>query len=714
MDFIKNDTPSMNSVYDSDYYNETRNYSQDLANNAYKKARNPYKTGIVPNPASSSMFMEANYNQPINDELDYHTSLSGERIPISQFKHGNMQHFLKKGITQNTDLNNNQKFYNKFGYNEYKTKKTEVEGFFQPTTDMSYLRGMTNDTDFLKDRNNSVITQHQNNFNPIQSVKVAPGLNLGYTSEGSGGFQQADTSLYVKPKSLEELRPTTDQRSTIFEVPIQAPAKNLVDKRGVVTPFAKNKPEKVYKKTEDDWFKGQSSVLKESLRAEENLKDTTRIGTHLDYYGGLKDYNQLSNDNDDYGKSSITIYDTEKHELAKQETPVANFSSAVKAIIAPITDAIKISMKEYFLNPAREFGELSVQAPDKSTTYDPVNHILKTTIKETNIHDSQNLNLTANKETYSASYDDARTTIKETMIDNDDSGVLTGQKEGYTALYDEAKTTIKETNIHDSENLNLTANKETYSASYDDARTTMKETSIHDQADYGGYIRGRDLGYKEMSDKPKKTIKETIPALPTTRNINNVLYKSTYVYDPKIVAKTTMKETLINNDNCSPSAYGFISGFINNLIGGYNNKDVELKNTQRQFLHCEYNPGLKSHTTFIPTNRDAVENMEIDETRELIMMKSGYTPNGSGGYIGVGGNEINMSNKKQIDLYECNEETRNVSKIYDNPPELLKEEQMTRNTDKLNNYNDRLDVNILKPLTENNDIIKINPIPLCE
>ena len=73
-----------------------------------------------------------------------------------------------------------------------------------------------------------------------------------------------------------------------------------------------------------------------------------------------------------------------------------------------------------------------------------------------------------------------------------------------------------------------------------------------------------------------------------------------------------------------------------------------------------------------------------------------------------------MSNKKQIDLYECNEQTKNVSKIYDNPPELLKKEQITRTTDKLNNYNDRLDVNILKPLTENNDVIKINPIPVCE
>jgi hypothetical protein len=298
------------------------------------------------------------------------------------------------------------------------------------------------------------------------------------------------------------------------------------------------------------------------------------------------------------------------------------------------------------------------------------------------------------------------------MIDKEDSGVLTGATETYSALYDEAKTTIKETNIHDNENLNLTANKETYSALYDNARTTMKETSIHDESDYGGQIRTRDLGYKRPTDKPKTTIKETIPVKSSTRNINNVSYHSTYVYDPKIVAKTTLKETLING--CSTSTYGFISGFINNLIGGYNNKEINMKNTQRQFLHSEYNGALKSAITFIPMDREAEENAEIDGTRELIMMKAGYTPNGSGGYIGVGGDEIKMTNKKQLDLYENNEENRNISKIYDTPPELLKEEQMTRTTDKLNNYNDRLDVNILKPLTENNDIIKINPIPICE
>ena len=765
MDFISNEMPSMNNIYDSDYYNTTKKHEQMLANKSYEKAKNPFKTGVVPRPAYADMFMNTEeYNDIPTNQMK---SLSGQTIPIEDFTHGNMQHFLKKGVTQNVNLNNNQNFHEKFGYNDYKTKKTEVESFFQPMSDMSLIKGMPNNTDFLLDRTN--ITNIQNNYNPIKSVRVGPGLNKGYTSEGSGGFQQADSMLYARPKELEDLRPKSDQRNTIFEIPIQAPMKSAIDKRAEVAPFDKNRPETAYKQTDANWFKGISYLKKDKLRPEENLKDTYRINSHIDYYGTAKNQTEQLNNNDNYGKNSILVYNTEKHELSKQETPIANITSVFKAVMAPITDALKITMKEYFVDTERYYGNAVPQVPDKQTTYDPVNHIMKTTIKETTIDDSENLNLTGDKETYSALYDDAKTTTKETTIHDsenlnlsgdketysalyDDTKTttkqttlsdseklnlsgdketysalydetkkttkqttlsdseklnLSGDKETYSALYDETKTTVKETTIHDNENLNLSGDKETYSALYDGAKTTIKETNIHD--DRTGNIKVREITYANNNDKAKKTLRQTLPSQDTKRNINNTTYYSTYVYDPKIVAKTTLKETTINYNN----QYGFISGFLTSIFGGYLNKNIDFKNTQRQYSHIEYNGNQKSVVTHIPTDREADYNLEVDETRELIQNSAGkYIARGSGDYTTIDKKDINMNSKKQTDVQEGAMPTTNISKIYQSTPVAIKEENLTKYVNKNGTENNRLDSSILSSLIENNNIIKINPIRL--
>ena len=823
MNFISNDTPSMNNIYDSDFYNKTKQYEQKLANKKFNDSKNPFKTGVVPRPAYSSMFMDS---VDYNEDPNYIKSLSGNNIDVNNFKHGNMQHFLTKGITQNVNLDNNSKFNKNFGYNEFNTKKAEVENFFEPTANTSCINGSQNNVNFLLSRTS--VTEKQNNYNPIQSIRVAPGLNKGYTSIGSGGFQQADSLLYSKPKQKEELRPISNQKTSIFEMPIQA-TKQGTEQRGVVNPFNKNRPETTYKQDENNWFKGQSVIKKDSNRPEENIKDTTRISSHINYYGPVKDQTLQINDTDDYGKSSILVYDTEKHQISTQETRVANLSSVIKAITAPITDALKISLKEYFIDNPRINGNAVPQAPEKQTTYDPATHILKTTVKETTIHDGNGGVLTGADETYSALYDTAKTTTKETTIHDGNGGVLTGEDGTYSALYDTAKTTTKETTIHDGNGGVLTGEDGTYSALYDTTKTTTKETTIHDgnggvltgedgtysalydttktttkettihdgnggvltgedgtysalydttktttkettihdgnggvltgedgtysalydttktttkettihdgnggvltgadetySALYdnaktttkettihdgnGGFIKTRELSYVRSKDAAKTTTKETLPQQDNVRNINNVRYKSTYVYDPSIVAKTTVKETTINTGS---SQFGFIGGFLNSLIGGYIIKDENAKNTQRQFSHPENYGIAGSKSSFVPTDREAELNAEIDGTREIIMMKAGYTPNGAGNFSSTPKENINMSVKKQIDMQECSEPIRNIGKIYQTRPMAINEDNITKTAYKPNAFNDRLDSSILSTLVNNDNVIKINPI----
>jgi len=687
---ILNDLPSMNNIYDSDYYTKTRQYEQSLSDDFYKKAQMPFKTGVVPHYINGD---DTNINSKVIK------SLSGNDINVSDFKHGNMQPFLRKGVTQNVDKFDGMLQKN-MGYNNINVKKQEVDNFFVPQPD---VLNTTYDSEFLLSR--TELSKIQNNYAPIQSVRVGPGLNKGYTNEGTGGFQQNDTRDFIKPKSKEELRPLSDQRNSTYNLPMKP--KNNVEQRGVVMPLDKNRPDTTFTYTEDNWFKGQSALKKETERPLENITDTSaKENTHIDYYGSLKYQDEYISNNDDYGKNTIIVYDNERNHTQK-ETPVANFSSVIKAMISPITDAIKITAKEYFIDNPRLNGNAAPQIPDKATTYDPVTHSMKTTVKETTIHEGNNGTLTGADETYSALYDNAKTTVKETTIHEGNNGTLTGADETYSALYDTTKTTVKETTIHEGNNGNLTGADESYSALYDTTKTTVKETTIHEGN--GGYMEGKQLGYVYKSDKTRTTMKETLPKQDTIRNINNTTYYSTYVYDPSIVAKTTLKETTLG---LGGSQYGFLGGLLNSLFGGYLIKNDEAKNTQRQYSLTENYGIAGSKTAFIPTDREADYNAEIDGTREMIMINAGYTPGAGGKYVGLPKEEVNMNvNKRQIDLEES-ERIGTMGTVYEGLPIPLSNENITKDPMRNNAYNNRLDSSILSSLIENEDIIKINPIRL--
>ena len=194
-----NDTPSMYNIYNSKYYTQIKSYEQNLSDDYYKKAQMPFQTGIIPH------YLD---NNDINTSVI--KSLSGNDININDFKHGNMQHFLKKGVTQNVEqfgLNKNMGYSTDVNFNKKEVAKAE---FFSPTA--NFNDNKIDNNNFLISRTN--LGNIQNNVSPIQSVRVGPGLNRGYTSEGTGGFQQADTYSFVMPKKKELFKERSYEQHT--------------------------------------------------------------------------------------------------------------------------------------------------------------------------------------------------------------------------------------------------------------------------------------------------------------------------------------------------------------------------------------------------------------------------------------------------------------------------------------------------------------------
>ena len=109
-------------------------------------------------------------------------------------------------------------------------------------------------------------------------------------------------------------------------------------------------------------------------------------------------------------------------------------------------------------------------------------------------------------------------------------------------------------------------------------------------------------------------------------------------------------------------------------------------------------------------DREADMNAEIDGTREMLLINAGHTPNGAGNFTGIDKKDVLLSNRKQLDLYEEETQTRNADKVYQITPLNIQEEAITKNPIQDNAFKNRLDSSILSSLLENEDVIKINPI----
>jgi len=597
-------------------------------------------------------------------------SLTGEKIDDNKLKHNNMEPFFNKK-TQNTNIENyiidNDKSVNKLYNNK---REVTRDNFFSPDINVDDINGSSFQYEVLKNRKNESILNLNNNVFPIDQIRVGPGLDDGFDDKGVGGFHDYNTNIFAKPKNIDELRFDSNQKQKTFTVDYQAP-KIDIGQRGIVNPPSKNKPERVYEQNVDNFFKTTGAILKDTNRPIENLKATNKQDSHIDYSGNIKLTKGGVSEEDNYNKKSYTIYDNER-KTTECKTVMNNPTSIIKAIMSPILDGVKLSKKQYTIDSARETGGNISSEVNKSTVYDPVNHITKTTVKETTIHDTQNTNLKGNDGIYSTLDDDAKTTVKETMIHDSQNNNLKGNDGTYSALNDDAKTTVKETIIHDSQMMNL--------------KGTVEET------------------YTNYDDIMKTTVKETTPVTDNIRNIGPIVYR-TYVYNPDEVAKTTVKETTIK----SKTEYGFIGGLLNRLVGGYFNKDIKLNNTNKEFtVQAQRSGNLSSIHDHRQVKRDAYYEVPQDDTREKILIAAGHTPNPGNMNINIDAKDVNMTVDKDP-LHNNN--YGHISKIYqEREHNNFFRESITKENIQDNAYENRLDSSIMESLKSNELSIQINPI----
>ena len=339
------------------------------------------------------------------------TSLTGEKIRTGDIKHNNMQPFFGSSITQST------KGYegvldNYTGAGSQNIEKKAQAPMFKPQKDMQWQNGMPSTTDYMQERMRNVVTSKMNNAKPWNSVRVAPGLNKGFTSEGSGGFNSSLEARHKwQPKTVDQLR-TKNNPKMSYKGQVLG-AKGIAE-RGKMGAMEKNRPDTFYIQSADRWLTTTGAGgEKQTSRAENILRDVNRTNQVKEHFGGGAKEGQatyqsgkyqpstkpvlappikhISNatvkngwsasSSSDYGKSGFKSLANARALTGNNERMGGAFHATLTALAAPITDVLRPTRKQNVIGNARGAGNVKSGVTEKNVIWNP-NDRAKTTIKE--------------------------------------------------------------------------------------------------------------------------------------------------------------------------------------------------------------------------------------------------------------------------------------------------------------------------------------------
>jgi hypothetical protein len=311
------------------------------------------------------------------------TSLTGDAITRTEMHHNNMVPFFGSKVTQRVSGHNESLLDSYSGSGSQHIKKEERGPLFKPESDMNWQNGMPNANDFIQERMRSNITGKQNNSKPFESIQVGPGLNQGYGSEGTGGYNSAlmqrDT---YKPKSVDELRTENNPKQSYKGVVLGAKA--AISNMGIHGKIEKNRPDTFFINDSSRWFtttgveKAQTG-RPEYIIPEENRETTTRehygltnntkqgIYQQQNYEGSFKSEtkhkmmgapnikNKWNGAGDDYGKKGFSIVNNNRTD-GKQADLFGPVGRGAMAVVAPILDMLRPSRKENMIGNINPVG----------------------------------------------------------------------------------------------------------------------------------------------------------------------------------------------------------------------------------------------------------------------------------------------------------------------------------------------------------------------
>lgn len=347
-----------------------------------------------------------------NNVKDYY-SLTGNKVDSSYYKHNNMiPYFGGKIRTRGLDANSNEGILDSYqGQGSQNIAKQEQSPLFSPGENYNYAFGAPNMNDFYQSRVNPSLRMA--NVKPFEEQKVAPGLGLGYTTEGSGGY---NSGMMERDKWLDrgvdELRVANHQKhSEVGLLGREGPAISSITYRGEHAPVNKNHQNTAFELGADRLFttmgietaptsRGVYIEPAGNYRPETTTSYSGIAGAAVDATYKQGEYMQSIHQDlgavpigvatgkggatdADYGIKSKFAYPNNR--TANHENNPDNYfgmvSGVVNAAIAPLLDVLRPSRKENTIGNLRLYENAGSTVPS-SYIFNPADRT-NTTIRET-------------------------------------------------------------------------------------------------------------------------------------------------------------------------------------------------------------------------------------------------------------------------------------------------------------------------------------------
>ena len=392
-------------------------YSELTSNTKYYPA---------PNAATDRYYQQKVYEKKVEDGGDptnaaIFQSMSGSDVQKCDMKHNNMVPFFGSKVTQRTTgFNGNEGLLDKMqGRGSQHIRKKAQAPLFKPQKNMNWAHGTPSTSDFIQSRMNP--SRNISNTKPWEEVRVGPGLNKGFSSEGSNGFNSGmEARKQWMPKTVDQLRTKTNPKVTFGLANHEGPAQGRFV-RGHEGRVEKNRPDTFYMNSPDRWFtttgqeKGptnrsaqvmgpiKSNVGREYFgngngnkdggslapTAEQNFRKSRRpVLPAFDKYKGPA-YNRSwksggDGEKDDYGRSGLQVLPNSRS-TTQQANGFGAVNGFVRAITAPILDMLRPSRKENVIGNIRPNGNVGgTYGVSETRVWNPADRP-KTTIKEQTI-----------------------------------------------------------------------------------------------------------------------------------------------------------------------------------------------------------------------------------------------------------------------------------------------------------------------------------------
>jgi hypothetical protein len=320
------------------------------------------------------------------------------------------------------------------------------------------------------------------NTKPFEEIRVAPGLGLGYGTEGSAGFNSGMLARETwMPKTVDELRTANHLKSGgNVTLGYEGPASSYIKSLGSIGQMEKNRPERAFEMSQDRLMTTTGLEKGQTLQAMPIDRAVNRPETSVDYAGIAGSSNPNAYVDGEYmpskhhdlpsfpvsvansvGKGGATASDygirsnkayANNRSSNNQTSYFGAFGSAIGSVVSPLLDVVRPSRKQNTIGNLRPYQNPATKVTS-SYLFNPADRP-GVTIRETTENSKFHMNVNTNQNGGAYAVTEQQPVINERMNQSDfyyagnsSAGPNARQARAYDAEYRQRNNDIKASTI---------------------------------------------------------------------------------------------------------------------------------------------------------------------------------------------------------------------------------------------------------------------------